>query len=142
MKRAVASTSRRRVATARSASTGSDRCELCSARIGPSARDRIGHLRAAHRAYATGLLLRVFAPGVLVLLVLVLSAAHAPPWAFVVALFAAFGLLFAGRVRSRAERRRAGTRPTLPLGKLLREGGVWFVLIVPVIAALMLLLGR
>jgi hypothetical protein len=119
-----------------------DRCDLCKARIEPSARGRITHLRRCHPGYARGLLLRVVAPAVFLMIVMALGAARAPGWAYVAALFASFGLLFWGKQRSRSERRRAGTRPTLPLRRLVREGGWSFLLLLPVLAGLIVLLGR
>jgi hypothetical protein len=128
------------MATARTMDT--DRCDLCNARIEASARGRIGHLRRSHPGYARGLLLRVIAPGVFLVTIAMLSAAKAPSWMYVVGLFACFGLLFFGKQRSRSERKRSGARATLPFKRLVREGGWSFLLIVPILATLIVLLGR
>jgi hypothetical protein len=119
-----------------------DCCELCGTTVGATFRERFGHLRSAHRDYARSLVLRMVAPMVFLAGVLGLSAARAPRPAYLVALFACFGLLFFGKVRSRAERSRAGARPTLPLKRLWREGGAGLVLVVPVIVLVGLVAGR
>ena len=118
-----------------------DRCELCGARA-ETTRDRVAHLRAEHPAYARGLLLRLVAPGVFFVGVLILAALHAPQWTFLVTLFVSFGLLFFGKVSSRAERSHAGARPTLGLKRLVREGGLPFLLIVPAVALVILVVSR
>jgi hypothetical protein len=118
-----------------------DRCELCGARA-ETTRDRIAHLRAEHPAYARGLLLRLMAPAVFLVGVLLAAAIKAPQWTYLVVLFASFGLLFFGKVRSRAERSRAGARPTLRVKQLVREGGLPFLLIIPIVMLLILLLSR
>jgi hypothetical protein len=128
------------MATARSMAM--DRCDLCKAQIAPTARGRIGHLRRSHPGYARGLLLRVVAPGVFLMAMMVLGATHAPGWVYLAALFGCFGLLFWGKQRSRNERRREGVRPTLPFVRLIREGGWSFLLVLPILAAVIVLLGR
>ena len=119
-----------------------DRCELCGTRIAASSRDRVRHLRAAHPVYARGVLLRVAAPGLFLLEVLILGALRAPSWTFVVALVCSLGVLLFGKLRSRSERERAGVRPTLPFGRLLREGGLGIMLLVPIVAIIVAALGR
>ena len=121
---------------------GEGRCELCGARDDGAFRSRIAHLRKEHPAYARGLILRLAAPGLFLVVMLALAAARAPQWGYLVALVACFGLLFFGKVRSRVERSRAGARPTIGFKRLLREGGLGFVLIIPVVAMLILLLSR
>src|SRR5262245_7308296 len=118
------------------------RCELCGARDEGTFRSRIAHLRKEHPAYARGLFLRLIAPGAFLVAVLALSAAHAPQWSYLVALVATFGLLFFGKVRSRVERRKAGTTATIGFKRLLREGGLGFILIIPAVALLIILLSR
>ena len=117
------------------------RCELCGARA-DTARERITHLRAEHPAYARGLLLRLVAPGILFLGVIILASLKAPSWAYVVVLALSFGSLFFGKVRSRVERSRAGARPTMGVKRLVREGGLPFLLIIPIVVGLILLLSR
>jgi len=118
-----------------------DRCELCGARA-ETFRDRLAHLRAEHPVYARGLIFRLVAPGVFLAVVLILAATHAPPWTYLGALFVSFGMLFFGKVRSRVERSRAGARPTLELKRLIREGGLPFLMIIPTVALLILFLSR
>lgn len=119
-----------------------DRCELCGYRSDGTFRDRMGHLRGSHPAYARGLLFRVSAPVVFLIEVVALAAIRAPQWAYLVALASSFGLLFFGKVRSRLERSKAGARPTLPLPRLIREGGLGFILIVPAVVILIAILGK
>lgn len=119
-----------------------DRCELCGHRFEAGFAARMRHLRGSHPAYARGLLLRLAAPLAMIAGVLVLAVAHAPQWAYFVALGGSYALLFFGRVRSRLERTRAGATPSLSLRRILREGGLAFVLFIPVVAALVYLLGR
>jgi hypothetical protein len=118
------------------------RCELCGARDEGTFRSRIAHLRKEHPAYARGLLFRLVAPGLFLIGVLALAAAHAPEWAYLIVLAVSFGLLFFGKIRSRLERSRAGARPTIGAKRLLREGGLGFVLIIPIVAMLIILLSR
>jgi hypothetical protein len=129
------------VATIRAMET-TDRCDLCGARIEGTGRERFAHLRAKHPAYARGLVMRLLSPGVFLIWVLLLGALHAPQWAYLVALGVSFGLLFFGKVRSRVERSRAGARPTLPMRRLLQEGGLAIFLIVPTVVLLILFLSR
>ena len=119
-----------------------NRCDLCGYRSEGGFLDRARHLKKEHPQYAKGLLFRIAAPGIFLIEVVVMAAIHAPEWAFIVALFSSFGLLFFGKQRSRAERRAAGTRPTMPLKRLVREGGLGFMLIVPVIALLIVVMSR
>lgn len=118
------------------------RCELCGARDEGTFRSRIAHLKAKHPAYARGLIFRLVAPGIFLVWVLLLAALKAPQWAYIVALAVSFGLLFFGKQRSRLERSRAGASPTIGAKRLLREGGLGFILIVPVVAMLIILLSR
>jgi hypothetical protein len=117
------------------------RCELCGARA-DTARERIAHLRAEHPAYARGLLLRLFAPAILFLGVIILAALKAPSWAYVVVLALSFGALFFGKIRSRVERSRAGARPTIGFKRLVREGGLPFLLLIPAVVLIITLLSR
>jgi hypothetical protein len=119
-----------------------ERCELCGYRSDGTFRDRMRHLKSEHPAYARGLLFRVAAPGLFLIVVLILAAVHAPAWTFLGAMVASFILLFFGKQRSRGERRHAGASPTLPLKRLMKEGGLGFILIIPVIALLILMLSR
>jgi hypothetical protein len=118
------------------------RCELCGYRSEAGFRDRMRHLKSEHPAYARGLLFRVAAPGLFLIEVLALAALHAPQWAYLAALFTSFGLLFFGKQRSRSERKLAGTTPTLPMKRLVKEGGLGFLLVIPAIAVLIILLSR
>jgi hypothetical protein len=118
----------------------SDRCELCGYRSNGTFGDRVGHLRKTHPRYAQGLLFRLSAPMLFLLEVLALGALRSPPWAYLVALFSCFGLLFVGKQRSRNERRRAGARATLPMGRLLREGGLGILILIPLVAILVVAL--
>jgi hypothetical protein len=118
------------------------RCELCGARDEGSFRSRMAHLKAEHPAYARGLILRLVAPLVFLVVVLALAALKAPSWAYLIGFGASFALLFFGKVRSRVERSRAGARPTIGIKRLVREGGLGFVLIIPAVALLILLLSR
>jgi hypothetical protein len=118
------------------------RCELCGARDEGSFRSRMAHLKAEHPAYARGLILRLVSPIAFLVVVLVLAALKAPSWAYLLGLGGTFGLLFFGKVRSRVERSRAGARPTIGFKRLVREGGLGFILIVPAVALLILLLSR
>lgn len=119
-----------------------DRCELCGHRWEPGLAARMRHLRRSHPAYARGLLLRVAAPAVFLVTVLALAVTKAPPWAYLVGLGTSYALLFFGRIRSRTERSRAGASPALPVKRLLREGGLPFILLIPIVAAIVYLLGR
>lgn len=118
-----------------------DRCDLCGAQA-DTPRERIAHLRAKHPAYARGLLLRLVSPAMFLVGVLILAAAKAPEWTYLVVLAVSFGMLFFGKVRSRSERSRAGARPTLEVKRLLREGGLPFLLIIPTVALLIVFLSR
>ena len=119
-----------------------DSCELCGYRSTGTFRDRIGHLKGSHPAYARGLLFRTVAPMLFLLEVLAAAAIKAPQWAFLVALFSSFGLLFYGKQLSRTERRRAGTAPTIGIRRLIKEGGLPFILILPVVVMLIMLASR
>lgn len=119
-----------------------DRCELCGYRSTGTLGDRIGHLRREHPVYARGLLLRMATPLVFLAAVLGLAALRAPQWTFLVALGGSLALMAAGLGRSRAERARAGARPGVPLGRLLREGGLRIVLLVSFLALLLILATR
>ena len=119
-----------------------NRCDLCGYRSEGGFLDRARHLKNEHPAYAKGLLFRIAAPGIFLIEVLIMAAIHAPAWAFLVALFSSFGLLFFGKQRSRAERRQAGVRPTLSLKRLVQEGGLGFMLIAPVIALMLVALSK
>lgn len=118
------------------------RCELCGVREEGTFRSRISHLKKEHPTYARGLLFRVVSPIVFLTSVLALSAVHAPTWAFLGAFGLSFALMFFGKSRSRVERSRAGAQPTIGMKRLLREGGLSFMLVIPVIALLILLLSR
>jgi hypothetical protein len=111
-----------------------DRCELCGYRSNGTFRDRAGHLRKTHPGYARGVVFRLAAPMLFLAEVVALGALRGPPWAYLVALFSSFGLLFVGKQRSRNERRRAGARATLPMGRLLREGGLGILILLPLVA--------
>lgn len=117
------------------------RCELCGARAEPG-RERFAHLRAEHPAYARGVVLRVVAPAVLLLGVVVLGLVKAPQWSYFIVLALSFGSLFFGKIRSRVERSRAGARPTIGVKRLLREGGLPFLLIIPIVVLLILFLSK
>jgi hypothetical protein len=101
-------------------------CTLCGYRSDGSFADRMRHLRGSHPAYARGLLLRLAAPVVLVVLVVLLALVHAPSWAYVAALVLAFVAVAGGVVLSRSDPSRTSSLPGL--GQLLRSGGFRFVL--------------
>lgn len=122
--------------------TTQDRCELCGYASTGSFRDRIGHLKGSHPAYARGLLFRAVAPFFFILVVFALALLKAPQWAYMVAFFSSYGLLFFGKQMSRAERRRAGAAPSLGLRRLVKEGGLPFLLILPVVVMLIVLASR
>ena len=119
----------------------SNRCELCGARVG-DARERARHLRSAHPGYARNVVARIAAPFLFLVAVAVLSALHAPPIAFLVALGASYAAVFFGRAGSRKARSKAGAAPSLGVKRTLREGGVWFVLLVPVVVLIVFILSR
>ena len=125
-------------ATVKATTRDAQRCELCGYRSDGTIRDRIGHLRERHPGYARGLLLRVVAPLVFLVEIAVLAALHAPSWVFLVAFGVSYALLFFGKQRSRSERRKKGASPTMPLGRLMREGGLGIVL-VPIAAIVVLI---
>ncbi|HYZ91229.1 MAG TPA: hypothetical protein VFA34_02405 [Actinomycetota bacterium] len=118
-----------------------DRCELCGARVG-GARERARHLRSAHPGYARNVVARIAAPLVFVVAVVVLSALHAPPVAFLVALGTSYAAIFFGRIGSRRARTDAGADPTIGVKRTLREGGLRFVLFVPIVVLLVFVLSR
>jgi hypothetical protein len=118
-----------------------DRCELCGARVG-DARVRARHLRSAHPGYARNVVARIAAPFVFLAAVAVLSALHAPPVAYLVALGASYAALFFGRVGSRKARARAGASASFGVTRTLREGGLPFVLFVPVVVLIVFVLSR
>lgn len=126
----------------RVASMEADSCELCGYQSDGTFRDRIRHLRRSHPAYARGLLFRLAAPAVFVVELGAMALAHAPEWVYLVALFSSFGLLFFGKQRSRAERSKAGLKPTIGFKRLVRDGGLAFLLVLPVIALLIAVVGR
>lgn len=117
-------------------------CELCGARDEGTFRSRVAHLRQEHPAYARGLLLRVVAPVVFLAVIFLLAALKAPAWAYVVGLGLGFGVLFLGKTRTRRERTAAGTTPKMALKRLLLEGGMRFVIVIPALAVLIILLSR
>lgn len=119
-----------------------DRCDLCGYRSTGTFSDRLAHLRRSHPAYARGLLLRMAAPFVFLVLLFVLAAVSAPRWAYGLALLGSFGLLVVGKRRSRAERSAAGARARVPLSQIVREGGLRFILILPAVAILLVLLAK
>ena len=118
-----------------------DRCELCGARVG-GARERAHHLRSAHPGYARNVVARIAAPFVFLAAVVVLSAVHAPPVAFLAALGVSYAFLFFGRVGSRRARSDAGVRPTIGIRRMLREGGLRFALLIPVCVLVVFVLAR
>ena len=118
------------------------RCELCGARDEGTFRSRVAHLRKEHPAYARGLFLRVIAPVVFLAVILVLAALKAPAWGYVVGLGLGFGVLFLGKVRSKQERSAAGARPKMALKRVLLEGGMRFLIVIPAVAVLIILLSR
>jgi hypothetical protein len=117
-------------------------CELCGARDEGTFRSRVAHLRKEHPAYARGLFLRVIAPVVFLAVILVLSALKAPAWAYIVGLGLGLGVLFLGKSRTRRERTAAGTRPKMELKRVLLEGGMRFIIVIPAVAILIILLSR
>ncbi len=118
------------------------RCELCGARDEGTFRSRVAHLRQEHPAYARGLLLRVIAPVVFLAAIFILSALKAPTWAYIVGLGLGFGVLFLGKARTRRERTAAGATPKMALKRVLLEGGIRFIIVIPAIAVLIILLTR
>lgn len=118
------------------------RCELCGARDEGTFRSRVAHLRREHPAYARGLFLRVIAPVVFIAALLILGALKAPAWAYVLGLGLGFGVLFLGKVRSKRERTAAGARPKMALKRVLLEGGMRFLIVIPAVAVLIILLSR
>jgi hypothetical protein len=100
------------------------------------------HLKSEHPAYARGLLFRVAAPAIFLIELVILAAVHAPEIVYLIALFTTFGLLFFGRQRSRSERTKAGASPTLGLKRLVKEGGLGFMMIIPAIILLVVVLSR
>jgi len=118
------------------------RCELCGARDEGTYRSRVAHLRQEHPAYARGLLLRVIAPVVFLAVILVLGALKAPAWAYVVGLGLALAVLVLGKSRTRRERTAAGTTPKMALKRVLLEGGMRFIIVIPAIVVLIILLSR
>lgn len=99
-------------------------------------------MKTEHPAYWRGLLFRLAAPGVFLVCMGVAAAFHAPQAVYLVGLFAAFGVLFLGKQRSRNERRDAGLTPTLPLVRMLRDGGALIILIIPLVMLLMFLASK
>jgi hypothetical protein len=128
--------------TAKASSATADRCDLCGYLFEGSFADRMRHLRRTHPAYTRGVLLRVSAPFVFLVLVAALAALHAPTNAYIVALVATYALLFFGKQASRSQRKQAGLRATPPVKKTLREGGLSFVLLIPILAVLLLFLSK
>jgi hypothetical protein len=124
------------MATTTTTSTLSDRCELCGARNLDKSTDRLRHLRQKHPAYARGVLLRTLGPLVYLAELAILSAIQAPLWVYAMALAATFGMILFGIKRSRTERRRAGTAPGIGAGRLVKEGGLAFLLVIPAVALL------
>lgn len=121
--------------------TNVDRCELCGERVS-GARERARHLRSSHAGYARNVVARIAAPFIFLAAVAVLSALHAPPIAFLVALGASYAAVFFGRVGSRKARSEAGATPSIGVKRTLREGGLRFVLFVPIVLLLVFVLSR
>lgn len=126
---------------ARTIAVTTDRCELCGARVG-GARERAHRLRSAHPGYARNVVARIAAPFVFLVAVLVLSALHAPPIAYLVAMGASYAAVFFGRVGSRSARSAAGASPVIGVTRMVREGGLGFVLLLPVAALIVFGLSR
>ncbi len=116
-----------------------DRCELCGARVAGGFPARFGHLRAAHRRYTQGLLLRLGAPFLFLAALGALAAASAPRWAYLVALGLCGAVVLLGAREVRAGRSGAGRRPAPSFGQLLRDGGFRFLLLPAVLLLLLLL---
>jgi hypothetical protein len=93
-----------------------------------------------HPEYARNVVARLAAPVVFLIAVAILSAVHAPPVAYIVALGASYAFLFFGRIGSRRARASAGALPSIGVRRMLREGGLRFVLFVPAVAAVVLVL--
>lgn len=128
--------------TAKASPASVDRCDMCGYQFEGSFADRLRHLRRTHPAYTRGVLLRVSAPFVFLALVGALAAAHAPTKTYIVALVGAYALLFFGKQASRSQRKKAGLRATPPVKKMLREGGLPFVLLIPILAVVLLFLSK
>lgn len=118
-----------------------DRCELCGYRSDGSARDRLRHLKETHPVYARGVFFRVAAPGVYLVELILMAALSAPPWMYVLALASSVGLLVLGKMTSRAARKSAGAQ-TFGINRLVREGGMPFLLLLPAIVLLVYTVGR
>jgi hypothetical protein len=118
------------------------RRELCGAHDEGTFRSRIAHLRMEHPAYARGLFLRVIAPVVFLAVILGLGALKAPAWAYVLGLGLSLGVLFLGRARSKQGRAAAGARPKMELKRVLLEGGMRFLIVIPAVALLIITLSR
>jgi hypothetical protein len=118
-------------------------CELCGNQLaGDGAKIRLAHLRQTHSGYARGLLLRMAAPFVFLLLVLAASATGAPSWVYPAALVVSVVVMLAGRRIARGARREAGAAPSVPVGRLIKDGGFRFVLMIPALMLLLIFLSR
>lgn len=118
-----------------------ERCELCGHRSDGSARDRLRHLKESHPAYARGLFFRVAAPAVFLAEIFLIGVLEAPQWVYLVALFSSFALLVLGKLTARAQRKNAGAE-VFGIRRLVREGGMPFLLLLPAIVMLIALLSR
>lgn len=116
-----------------------ERCELCGAGTSDSVRDRFGHLRTEHPAYTWGLVLRMAAPLAFLAIVVALQALQAPTSTLLVAIGASAGLAIAGVAISRSARMESGAPAGAPLGRLLREGGLRFVILAGILALMLVL---
>jgi hypothetical protein len=118
-----------------------DRCELCGYRSDGTARDRMRHLKEAHPAYARGVFFRVAAPGVYLAEVFLMAVLRAPQWVYFVALGSSLALLVLGKLTSRAARRESGAEK-FGVVRLVREGGMPFLLLLPAIMLLIAMTRR
>jgi len=71
---------------------------------------------------------------------LALSAAGAPGWAYLAAAAATVAAALIAIRMSRVERARTGARPGIGANRLLREGGLAFMLVIPAVVLLLIAL--
>jgi hypothetical protein len=113
-----------------------DTCDLCGTDVsGPRARAQ--HLRSAHPAYARNVLMRIAAPLVLATSLFVLAALRAPTVTLLLPVIVSCALVFVARIGSARARVAAGA-PAPGVRKLVRDGGLRFLLVFPALGVLVL----
>jgi hypothetical protein len=113
-------------------------CDMCGAPLGLGFRERWRHAWQSHPAYARGLLLRLTAPILFLILAVTLTTIHAPAGLLVGALGLCLVIVAVGVTHARTAKRAVGSPPGLRLRALLKHGGLRFLLLSAVLVLLLI----